>query len=968
MAENKIEIKIVIDSKQAQQGVANVQSALGKMSDSAKPAKSGVDAVNSALNNTKTTAAPSTFSAVSASVDTLRTRTTLLNSAMSTVPSTVAPAVLNLSNLNNTIASAKPASANITGLSSALDTVRTSAVTAGTSLGSAFKVQLPTEQINNVAAGLGNIGNAGKDTGSKIGSASNALSGLAVKAGAAGAAIYTIKETMTAAAAAVKDGAQSMDVARVFEVQAEKVSAKSDELLKKIRESTGNTITNMQAQMVGNQAMIAGMTADEIATTTAYLRQYANATGKSFEQLMTTIFTGLTRGSTLMLDDAGVIIDQTDLIARKQRELGRELSALEQKKVIVAEAMRQMSGGMNNFGDTTKSATTAVEVLSTRFRQLKEDAKSAMAEITLSVFDSDYRHGNEQVSMFKNQEKELAYYKQLLEHQKKVNAAAEAREKTEQRIKELQTIVDREKTDYAKSMLSGGSVANAKKFQDAYKANSGLLADAESKASTAGLTDYQKKLKEINDTFEKMDKSDPILKKLAVDYKNTALANLKLEESQKGDKSDPLSGIKSELEQLTGEKWRVQVAIDTVGGDELTKRIEEENTNYRIEAARLEKERTAENSSLTDKALRDLQTVHNLKIRLIQLEDEEQKRKEQERHQERIDNALDEFKVDVDTTAADRKLDEFDRRIEALKKKLQEILKMEDITPEQAAEAQSQYDRGVSAIEQDRWQQDYNTESKQNMDMFIRTNPTLTEYEGEMMKLDNSLELGEITESVYKHEKAMLDLAAANGEVEKGIGSLGNALANTDIKGAFDAMTPAVADFLTVFAQTGKIDINGLANGLLQSVQAYAEQKTAELTIQYVYNQVMALIDPTNTKYADNAAKAAAAIPIFAGIVAGSGLAGMAHDGISAIPEDGTWLLQKNERVVGSELNRDLTTFLSSQTSNIATGGGFSVNLGGITMYADDADSVKRVTPRLYNEIEERILSSARIKRKFGVR
>lgn len=49
-------------------------------------------------------------------------------------------------------------------------------------------------------------------------------------------------------------------------------------------------------------------------------------------------------------------------------------------------------------------------------------------------------------------------------------------------------------------------------------------------------------------------------------------------------------------------------------------------------------------------------------------------------------------------------------------------------------------------------------------------------------------------------------------------------------------------------------------------------------------------------------------------------LTGMAHDGISNIPEEGTWLLNKGERVLNPEQNKDLTNYLSqAQQSNSST-------------------------------------------------
>lgn len=46
------------------------------------------------------------------------------------------------------------------------------------------------------------------------------------------------------------------------------------------------------------------------------------------------------------------------------------------------------------------------------------------------------------------------------------------------------------------------------------------------------------------------------------------------------------------------------------------------------------------------------------------------------------------------------------------------------------------------------------------------------------------------------------------------------------------------------------------------------------------------------------------------GVMAGTTIAGMAHDGIDTIPREGTWLLDKGERVVDSRTNADLKAFL----------------------------------------------------------
>lgn len=54
---------------------------------------------------------------------------------------------------------------------------------------------------------------------------------------------------------------------------------------------------------------------------------------------------------------------------------------------------------------------------------------------------------------------------------------------------------------------------------------------------------------------------------------------------------------------------------------------------------------------------------------------------------------------------------------------------------------------------------------------------------------------------------------------------------------------------------------------------------------------------------------------ISVGIVAGQALSGMAHDGIDNVPKEGTWLLDRGERVVDSRTNEDLKNYLKNQNA-----------------------------------------------------
>jgi hypothetical protein len=64
-----------------------------------------------------------------------------------------------------------------------------------------------------------------------------------------------------------------------------------------------------------------------------------------------------------------------------------------------------------------------------------------------------------------------------------------------------------------------------------------------------------------------------------------------------------------------------------------------------------------------------------------------------------------------------------------------------------------------------------------------------------------------------------------------------------------------------------------------------------------------------------NAVPASAGIATTFALTEGLALAGMAHDGIDEIPSEGTWLLDKGERVVDNRTNQDLKQYLNKTQS-----------------------------------------------------
>ncbi|GKX58342.1 tape measure protein [Leminorella grimontii] len=88
------------------------------------------------------------------------------------------------------------------------------------------------------------------------------------------------------------------------------------------------------------------------------------------------------------------------------------------------------------------------------------------------------------------------------------------------------------------------------------------------------------------------------------------------------------------------------------------------------------------------------------------------------------------------------------------------------------------------------------------------------------------------------------------------------------------------------------------------------------------------------------------------GLIASQTIAGMAHDGIDNIPKEGTWLLDRGERVVDARTNSDLKNFLSN--ANGSRGGNITINVpvsadGG--MNEQDARALSALIKAKVNEV-----------------
>lgn len=135
--------------------------------------------------------------------------------------------------------------------------------------------------------------------------------------------------------------------------------------------------------------------------------------------------------------------------------------------------------------------------------------------------------------------------------------------------------------------------------------------------------------------------------------------------------------------------------------------------------------------------------------------------------------------------------------------------------------------------------------------------------------------------------------------------------AHSAFSSAFSGMTDAVVGFV----KTGKLSFSDLmttfADTALRMLIQWGMAQVAMAALNaFTSTAAIPLVGPA-------AAPAAAASSMgeagsFMSMI--SSVAGMAHDGIDSIPKEGTWLLDKGERVVDRRTNADLKDYLASSS------------------------------------------------------
>lgn len=123
----------------------------------------------------------------------------------------------------------------------------------------------------------------------------------------------------------------------------------SDEILDALKNASDGAISEYDLMLSANRAMMLGVadTADEMAGLLDIARRRGQAMGLSTTQAFNDIVTGLGRGSALILDNLGIVIDLEQTYEQYAATLGKtasELTDIEKKQATVNRVMSEVSG------------------------------------------------------------------------------------------------------------------------------------------------------------------------------------------------------------------------------------------------------------------------------------------------------------------------------------------------------------------------------------------------------------------------------------------------------------------------------------------------------------------------------------------------------------------------------------------------------------------------------------------------
>ena len=268
------------------------------------------------------------------------------------------------------------------------------------------KASGPIKQVSGDLKGMeGATGLAGK---AMIGLAAGAIAAAVVKLGQLSIQIQSTASQFNM----IEAGGQRLAVS---------LGANFESMLRGMRAASGGMISDSELILAANKAMMLGV-ADNTEEMTALMNiagERGQAMGLSMSQAFNDIVTGLGRGSAMILDNLGIIIDAEDANQRYAESIGKvssELTDLEKKQALINAVLAQSSGDVELMIDPTqqldaswqnfKTSIATFITEATPLPQLLSDTASGVSALSeaISEMGKDSAAGNRKTILISEQD------------------------------------------------------------------------------------------------------------------------------------------------------------------------------------------------------------------------------------------------------------------------------------------------------------------------------------------------------------------------------------------------------------------------------------------------------------------------------------------------------------------------------------------------------------------------------------
>ena len=159
----------------------------------------------------------------------------------------------------------------------------------------------------------------------------------------------------------------------------------SNEMLRSMKKLSAGTINELELMKQANNALLLGLPIERFGDMLEIARSSAKATGQSMEFMLSSIVTGLGRGSKLMLDNLGIVFKAEDAQKEYAESLGTtaaKLSEADRKQAFINKALAVGKANADAAGTSNESLSDNIG----RFTAALTDASLAIgAKFTPSM-------------------------------------------------------------------------------------------------------------------------------------------------------------------------------------------------------------------------------------------------------------------------------------------------------------------------------------------------------------------------------------------------------------------------------------------------------------------------------------------------------------------------------------------------------------------------------------------------------